>query len=190
MITYLPQQRVLNMAEIVTHGLHNLLPMRGAQVRDALAWLRHIAGALQRYGGQAEVMIAQHHWPVWGEERLREMLRKQRDAYKFLHDQTVRLMNHGYSASEIAEAITLPPALAQDWATHAFYGHLKHNVRAIYQRYLGHYDGNPMNLEALPPVPAARKTVEYMGGAEAVLRRAREDHARGGFLGGLSADKS
>lgn len=190
MITYLPQQRVLNMAEIVTHGLHNLLPMRGAQVRDALAWSRHIAGALQRYGGQAEVMIAQHHWPVWGGERLREMLRKQRDAYKFLHDQTVRLMNHGYSASEIAEAITLPPALAQDWATHAFYGHLKHNVRAIYQRYLGHYDGNPMNLEALPPVPAARKTVEYMGGAEAVLRRAREDHARGGFLGGLSADKS
>lgn len=179
MIMYLPQQRVLNMAEIVTHGLHNLLPMRGAQVRDALAWSRHIAGALQRYGGQAEVMIAQHHWPVWGGERLREMLRKQRDAYKFLHDQTVRLMNHGHSASEIAEAITLPPALAQDWSTHAFYGHLKHNVRAIYQRYLGYYEGNPIQLEALPPVPAARKTVEYMGGAEAVLRRAREDQARG-----------
>ena len=181
MVMYHPQLRVLNMAEIATQNLHNLLPMRGAQVRDALAWSKYIGEALQRFGAGSDVMIAQHHWPVWGGERVRSTLAHQRDTYKYLHDQTVRLMNHGLTAAEIAEQLQLPPSLAQDWSTYPFYGHLKHNVKAIVQRYLGYYDGNPVNLEALPPVPAAKKAVEYMGGADAVLQRARADFDRGEF---------
>jgi len=103
---------------------------------------------------------------------VRSFLGKQRDAYKFVHDQTVRLMNHGYVGAEIAELVKLPASLDQEWSTHSFYGSLKHNIKAIYQRYLGHYDGNPANLDALPPVAAAKKSVEYMGGAEAVLANA------------------
>lgn len=181
MIMYHPQFKVLNMTEIATQNMHNLLPMRGALVRDALSWSKYIGGALHRYGDKADVLIAQHNWPVWGAERLQTTLKNQRDAYKFLHDQTVRLMNHGYVAAEIADVIQMPTSLSQDWSTHPFYGHIKHNIKAIYQRYLGYYDGNPVNLEALPPVPAAKKAVEYMGGADAVLKRAREDYARGEY---------
>jgi alkyl sulfatase BDS1-like metallo-beta-lactamase superfamily hydrolase len=181
MIMAYPQFRVLNMAEIVTQNMHNLLPMRGALVRDPLVWSKYIGGALQRYGAQSDVMIAQHNWPVWGSDRVQSTLKHQRDAYKFVHDQTVRLMNHGYVGSEIAETLAMPPSLTQDWSTHPFYGHLKHNIKAIYQRYLGYYDANPVNLEALPPVPAATKAIEYMGGAQAVLQRARQDYAKGQY---------
>ena len=181
MIMYYPQFRVLNMAEIATQNMHNLLPMRGALVRDALSWSKYIGGALQRYGAKSDVVIAQHNWPVWGAQRVQDFLKRQRDTYKFVHDQTVRLMNQGYVGAEIADAIRMPPSLAQDWSTHPFYGQLKHNVKAIYQRYLGYYDANPASLEALPPVPAAKKAVEYMGGAEAVLKRARDDFAKGEY---------
>ncbi|HSB21969.1 MAG TPA: alkyl sulfatase dimerization domain-containing protein, partial [Burkholderiaceae bacterium] len=159
MIMYYPQLRVLNMAEIATQNFHNLLPLRGALVRDPLVWSKYLGGALDRYGAGSDVLIAQHHWPVWGGERVRAFLAKQRDAYKFLHDQTVRLINHGYVGQEIADMIKLPPSLNQEWSVHAFYGSLKHNVKAIYQRYLGYYDGNPANLDPLPPVAAAKKTV-------------------------------
>ena len=178
MIMYYPQFRVLNMAEIATQNFHNLLPMRGALVRDSLSWSKYIGGALRRYGTSSDVLIAQHNWPVWTGERVRDFLRKQRDAYKFVHDQTVRLMNHGYVGAEIAEMVKLPASLNQEWSAHSFYGNLKHNVRAIYQRYLGHYDGNPANLDALPPAEFAKKSVEYMGGAESALKKAREDYAR------------
>ena len=178
MIMYYPQFRVLNMAEIATQNFHNLLPMRGALVRDSLSWSKYIGGALRRYGDSSDVLIAQHNWPVWTGERVRDFLRKQRDAYKFVHDQTVRLMNHGYVGAEIAEMVKLPASLNQEWSAHSFYGNLKHNVRAIYQRYLGHYDGNPANLDALPPAEFAKKSVEYMGGAESALNKAREDYAR------------
>lgn len=181
LIMYYPQFRVLNMAEITSQNFHNLLPMRGAQVRDALAWSKYIGGALHRYGARSDVLIAQHNWPVWGSERAQAFLKKQRDTYKYVHDQTVRLMNHGYVGAEIAEGLKMPPSLSQEWSTHSFYGHLKHNIKAIYQRYLGYYDGNPANLEALPPVAAAHKTIAYMGGAETVLKRAREDYAKGEF---------
>jgi alkyl sulfatase BDS1-like metallo-beta-lactamase superfamily hydrolase len=178
LIMYYPQFRVLNMTEITTQNFHNLLPMRGALVRDSLAWSKYIGGALHRYGASSEILIAQHNWPVWSGSRVCAFLRNQRDAYKFVHDQTVRLMNYGYVGAEIAERLKLPASLEQEWSTHSFYGSLKHNIKAIYQRYLGYYDGNPANLDALPPVEAARKSVEYMGGAEAVLARAREDYAR------------
>ncbi len=181
MMMFHPQFKVLNTAEVVTQCMHNLLPMRGAQVRDPLAWSRYINETLHRHGDRADILIAQHHWPMWGGERVRAMLRKHRDLYKFLHDQTLRLINRGYVGSEIAEMIQMPDSLAQDWSTHAFYGHLAHNVRAIYQRYLGYYEGNPAQLEALPPAAAARKTIEYMGGADAVLARARADFDRGEY---------
>lgn len=181
MVMHLPALRVLNMAEIASHNLHNLLPMRGALVRDALAWSRHLDNALQRYGAQSDVLIAQHHWPVWGRDRLQHFLRVQRDAYKVMHDQTVRQMNHGLSADDIAERFRWPKALERELSVRPFYGHLKHNIRAIVQRYLGHHDGNPARLEALPPVASARRTIDYMGGAEAVLARARDDFARGEY---------
>ena len=181
MIIHHPGLRVLNMTEISSHNFHNLLPLRGAQARDALAWSRYLDGALQRYGGGADVLIAQHHWPVWGAPAIDGFLRRQRDLYKFVHDQTLRQMNHGRLAGEIAETLTLPASLQADWSAHGFYGTLRHNVKAVVQRYIGWYDGNPAHLDPLPPVESARKTVAYMGGAEAVLTRARADFEAGDY---------
>ena len=181
MIIHHPGLRVLNMTEISSQNFHNLLPLRGAQARDALAWARYLDGALQRYGGQCDVLIAQHHWPVWGGEAIDGFLRRQRDLYKYVHDQTVRLMNHGCLAAEIAELLVLPASLQQDWACHGFYGTVRHNVKAIVQRYLGWYDGNPAHLDPLPPADTARKAIAYMGGAGVVLQRAQADFARGEY---------
>jgi alkyl sulfatase BDS1-like metallo-beta-lactamase superfamily hydrolase len=127
------------------------------------------------------VVFAQHQWPVWGNQRVLDYLGKQRDAYKYLHDQTVRLMNHGYKADEIAERLALPKSLAKTWHVRGYYGTLSHNVKSVYQRYLGWYDANPAHLNPLPPVERGRKYVEYMGGAAAVIERAREDFARGEY---------
>ena len=181
MIIHHPGLRVLNMTEISSQNFHNLLPLRGAQARDALAWSRYLDGALQRYGAQCDVLIAQHHWPVWGGAAIDGFLRRQRDLYKYVHDQTVRLMNHGRLAAEIAELLILPASLQQDWACHGFYGTVRHNVKAIVQRYLGWYDGNPAHLDPLPPAATARKTIAYMGGAAAVLQRAQADFERGEY---------
>jgi len=126
-------------------------------------------------------MCGQHHWPVWGRERIDTMIRQQRDLYKFTHDQTIRLMNHGLTASEIAETIRLPNSLQGAWHTRGYYGHVRHNVKAIYQKYLGWYDANPVHLDPLPPVEAGKKYIAYMGGADALLARAREDFAKGEF---------
>lgn len=181
LIIHHPGLRVLNMTEISSHNFHNLLPLRGAQARDALAWSRYLDGALQRYGAEADVLIAQHHWPVWGSIAIDGFMRRQRDLYKFVHDQTVRLMNHGRLPGEIAEVLQLPASLQRDWSCHGFYGTVRHNVKAIVQRYLGWYDGNPAHLDALPPAEAARKTIAYMGGAAAVLQRAQADFERGEY---------
>jgi alkyl sulfatase BDS1-like metallo-beta-lactamase superfamily hydrolase len=126
-------------------------------------------------------MCGQHHWPVWGFERIDTMIRQQRDLYKFAHDQTIRLMNHGLTATEIAETIKLPASLDGAWHARGYYGHIRHNVKAIYQKYLGWYDANPVHLDPLPPVDAGRKYVEYMGGAVALLERAAKDFAKGEF---------
>lgn len=178
---YVPRYKLLNLAENCTHNFHNLLPFRGADVRDALAWSKYLGEALQMWGGKAEAMCGQHHWPVWGRERIDTMIRQQRDLYKFAHDQTIRLMNHGLTATEIAEAIRLPKSLDGAWHGRGYYGHIRHNVKAIYQKYLGWYDANPVNLDPLPPVESGRKYVEYMGGAQALLDRARKDFANGEF---------
>ena len=150
-------------------------------MRDALAWSKYLGEALQMWGGKADAMCGQHHWPVWGHERIDTMIRQQRDLYKFAHDQTIRLMNHGLTATEIAEAIRLPASLDGAWHGRGYYGHIRHNVKAIYQKYLGWYDANPVNLDPLPPVESGRKYVEYMGGADAILARAAKDFAKGEF---------
>ena len=178
---YLPRYRLLNLAENCTHNFHNLLPFRGADVRDALAWSKYLNEALLMWGDKAEAMCGQHHWPAWGQERIGTMIRQQRDLYKFAHDQTIRLMNHGLTASEIAETVRLPKSLESVWHTRGYYGHIRHNVKAIYQKYLGWYDANPVHLDALPPVEAGKKYVNYMGGADALLARARKDFAGGEF---------
>src|SRR5258706_4894494 len=178
---FVPRYRLLNLAENCTHNVHILLPSRGADVRDALAWSKYLGEALQMWGGKADAMCAQHHWPVWGNERIDTMIRQQRNLYKLAHDQTIRLMNHGLTATEIAETIKLPASLDGAWHARGYYGHIRHNVKAIYQKYLGWYDANPANLDPLPPVAAGKKYVEYMGGADAVLARAAKDFARGEF---------
>jgi alkyl sulfatase BDS1-like metallo-beta-lactamase superfamily hydrolase len=176
-----PGLRALNLAENASHNLHNTYPIRGAQARDANAWAKYLNVALDRFGRDADVAFAQHHWPVWGNRRVLDFLARQRDLYKYLHDQTVRLMNHGWKAVEIAERLTLPKSLGQTWHVRGYYGTLSHNAKAVYQRYLGWYDANPANLNPLPPVERGRKYVEYMGGADAVIRRARQDFAKGEF---------
>ncbi len=137
--------------------------------------------AIERYGEKTDVVIAQHHWPMWGNDRIVPFLAKQRDLYKFIHDQTVRLLNHGLTPTEIAEQLKLPPSLASDWAARGYYGTLSHNAKAVYQFYLGWYDANPADLNPLPRAEEARKRVEYMGGADAVIKRARDDFKAGQY---------
>ena len=178
---FLPRWGVLNMAENATHHLHNFLPLRGAVVRDPRMWAKYLGDALDLFGPRTEVLIAQHHWPVWGTARVRTYLEKQHDLYKFVHDQSVRLLNLGRKPGEIAEEIALPPELAREWYARGYYGSLKHNAKAVYQRYLGWYDGNPAILDAPPPRETAERTIAYMGGVDAAVARAREDFAAGAF---------
>ncbi len=178
---FYPGLRALNLAENATHNLHNIYPIRGAQVRDANAWAKYLDEARDRFARRADVVFAQHHWPVWGNARLLDYLAKQRDAYKYLHDQTLRLMNHGLKPTEIAERLSLPRSLEREWHVRGYYGTFSHNSKAVYQRYLGWYDANPANLDPLPPVERARKYVAYMGGAASAIARAREDFAKGEY---------
>jgi len=171
---YLPQLKALTAAENCLHTLHNTYPIRGAQVRDPLAWSRYLNRTIDRWAADAEVMFGMHHWPVWGSERILEMLMASRDAYRYINDETLRLANQGLTPAEIAEEVRFPPELARHWAVREYYGTVSHNVKATYTRYLGWFDGNPARLEPLPPVPAAERYVEYMGGADQVITRARE----------------
>ncbi len=172
---YFPQFKTLCMAENATHTQHNVLTLRGALVRDAKVWAQYLDDALVRYGDKAEVLFAQHHWPTWGGARIREYLADQRDMYAFLDSQTLRLINQGLTPTEIAAKLaTLPPRLAGKWYSRDYYGSLSHNVRAVYQRYMGFYDGNPANLDPLPPEEAGKRYVEAMGGPDAVLAGARK----------------
>ncbi len=171
---YFPARNVLCMAENALHSMHNILTLRGAEVRDAQAWSRYLDESLRRYGSKAQVLFATHHWPTWGNENIRDFLSIQRDLYGFLHDQTVRLINLGYTPGEIAEQLVLPPALAVQDCTQGFYGSLSHNVKGIYQRYLGWYDANPANLWPLPPQHEARQWVRLLGGVEPALAALRQ----------------
>ncbi|MBL8485776.1 MAG: MBL fold metallo-hydrolase [Rhodocyclaceae bacterium] len=178
---YFPRFKALNMAENATHNMHNLLPFRGAEVRDPKGWSQYLGEALEAFGGEAEVLLAQHQWPTFGNARLREFLARQRDLYKYLHDQTLRLLNHGHTPTEISEVLRLPASLEGEWSVRGYYGTVSHNAKAIYQRYLGWYDANPAHLNPLPPGEAGRKYVEYMGGAAALMEKARRDFERGEY---------
>jgi alkyl sulfatase BDS1-like metallo-beta-lactamase superfamily hydrolase len=181
MLIYLPQSHVLDVAEDAIHTLHNLLPFRGAVVRDANGWSQYLNAALEQFGSDARVLIAQHQWPVWGNERVRAHLANQRDLYKYVHDQTIRMMNQGLGPTEIAEALTMPPGLENDWSARGYYGTISHDSKAVYQRYLGWYDGNPATLNRLPRVEEAKQYLEYMGGSAAVIARARNDFKAGRY---------
>jgi alkyl sulfatase BDS1-like metallo-beta-lactamase superfamily hydrolase len=178
---YLPDRKALCMAEIATHNLHNVYTLRGAKIRNSLAWSQHINNAIHLWCDDAEVVFSSHHWPTWDRENILAYMKGQRDLYRYLHDETLRLANHGYTPVEIAEMIELPDGIGQTFANRGYYGSVNHNVKAIYVYYLGWFDGNPSNLHPLPPVETAKKTVEYMGGAEAVLAKARDDYDRGEY---------
>ena len=178
---WFPELRALCMAENCTHNLHNLYTLRGAQVRDALAWAKYLDESIVRYEGKTDLVFTSHHWPVWGAEASMRYLATQRDLYKYLHDQTLRHANKGLTMLECAEAVRLPEALASEWCNRPYYGTVNHNVKAVYQRYLGWFSGNPADLHPLPPVAAAAKYVSYMGGAGAVVARARTDFEAGEY---------
>ncbi|MFD1933216.1 MULTISPECIES: alkyl/aryl-sulfatase [Nonomuraea] len=164
-----PDRRALCMAENATHNQHNILTLRGAVVRDARVWARYLTEAIALFADKADVAFASHHWPTWEKDNIVRFLSEQRDLYAYLHDQTLRLLNRGLTGIEIAEGMQMPPALEQAWHTHGYYGSVSHNVKAIYQRYLGWFDGNPAHLWEHPPVEQARRYVECLGGTAAVV---------------------
>ena len=169
-----PDRQALCMAENATHTLHNILTIRGALVRDPRIWARYLTEAIDRFEGRFEVVFASHHWPTWGRERCVTFLEQQRDLYSYLHDQTLRMLNAGLTGPEIAEAMVLPPALEQAWHARGHYGSVSHNVKAIYQRYMGWYDGNPARLWQHAPEEAGKRYVAAMGGAGAAVAIARK----------------
>ncbi len=178
---FFPDHGWLCMAENCTHTMHNLVPIRGAQARDSLAWSKYIGEAMELFGARTELMFASHHWPRWGRDDVHHFLGLQRDLYRWMHDQTMRLANHGLVAAEIAEALTLPPEFVTESHTTGYYGHLVHNVKAIHQRYLSWYDGNPARLHQHPPVEAGRRYVQLAGGADALLASARRSFDEGDY---------
>ena len=180
MTFYLPDRKVFCGAEIASHTLHNIYTLRGTQIRDSLRWSGYIDEAMRLFP-EAEIFAGSHNWPIWGRERVREFLGVQRDTYKYLHDQTIRLANQGLTPNEIAEEMSLPESLSRGLSNADYYGTVKHNVKGIYQRYFGWYDGNPANLDPLPPVEAGERYVQFMGGAQNVLQQAEASFAKGEY---------
>jgi alkyl sulfatase BDS1-like metallo-beta-lactamase superfamily hydrolase len=178
---HLPESSALCIADNAARAMHNLLTLRGALVRDPRLWANYLDEAIELFGERSDVLLSGHHWPRWGSAEIVDYLEKQRDLYAYLHDQTLRLLNKGHTGPEIAELIELPPSLAREWHCREYYGSVSHNAKAIYQRYMGWFDGNPAHLWEHPPVERARRYVEAMGGAEAVLERAREFFAAGDY---------
>ena len=178
---YFPKFRALCMAENATHNLHNLLTLRGALVRDPRAWAGYLTEAIDTFAERTDVVFASHHWPTWGHDRIVEYLSLQRDLYAYLHDQTLRQLNQGFTGIEIAENFAMPPALERAWHTHGYYGSVNHNVKAVYQRYMGWFDGNPGRLWQHPPEAAGPRYVAAMGGIERVVDIAREAFECGDF---------
>ncbi len=178
---YFPRYRALCAAENTSHVMHNLLTLRGALVRDPHIWAYYLTETITLWGDELDLVFASHHWPTWGRADAVEFLSMQRDMYAYLHDQTLRLLNQGYVGAEIAEVMEMPPALVNAWHTHGYYGSVSHNVKAVYQRYLGWFDGNPAHLWSHPPVEAARRYVDAMGGADAALAVARRAYDDGDY---------
>ncbi|MEM1113320.1 MAG: alkyl sulfatase dimerization domain-containing protein [Pseudomonadota bacterium] len=177
---YIPAKKAYCGAEVVSRHMHNLYTLRGAEVRDALKWSYYIDEVIGLFS-DVEVYFGSHHWPLWGNTDIIDFLKKQRDGYRYIHDQTLRLAAQGQTPREIAEEIAMPESLRTSFSNRGYYGTLKHNAKAVYQRYFGWYDGNPANLDPLPPVESAQRYVEAMGGADAVLVRAQEDYQAGEY---------
>lgn len=173
MLIHFPKLRLLCAAEDLNHLMHNLYTLRGAQVRDAATWWKTLNDTIRLFGDDTDVVVGQHGWPRWGTADIREYLANQRDLYKFIHDETLRLANRGLTMTEIAEELRLPAGLEKEWYSHGYYGSLSHNAKAVYQRYLGWYDSHPAHLNQLPPTEAGPRYVEFMGGADAVIEKAR-----------------
>lgn len=176
----IPEKKAYGGAENLAQTMHNLLPVRGAKVRDALRWSEYMDQALEQTAG-AEVYFGQHNWPIWGHERIAKFITMHRDVYKYTHDQTVRLINAGYTPREIAEKIRLPKALDAYFGARGYYGDLRHNAKAVYQQYMGAYDGNPANLNSLPPQESAQRYVELMGGVDKVVAAAQKAFNKGDY---------
>lgn len=181
MNTWFPQKNALWMAENCTGTLHNLYTLRGAQVRDGQAWAEYLMETLKLYGEKAEVVFQAHNWPHWGNDTIREYITNTAAVYKFINDQTLFYLNQGYTSAEIAHMIELPEELAKVWYTRQYYGTVAHNSKAVYQKYMGWYDANPVHLGQLPPAESAKKYVEYLGDVSEVLRKAREDYGKGEY---------
>ena len=178
---YFPRFRALCMAENATHNLHNLLTLRGALVRDPHGWAGYLTEAIDTFADRADVVFASHHWPTWGKEQIVEFLSLQRDLYAYLHDQTLRQLNQGYTGIEIAETFAMPPALERAWHAHGYYGSVSHNVKAVYQRYMGWFDGNPARLWPHPPEAIGPRYVAAMGGLDRVVELAKAACDEGDF---------
>jgi alkyl sulfatase BDS1-like metallo-beta-lactamase superfamily hydrolase len=176
----IPEKKTYGGAENLAQTMHNLLPIRGAKVRDALRWAEYMQQALDQLA-DAEIYVGQHNWPIWGKARIAEFITKHRDVYKYTHDQTVRLMNAGYTPREIADAVKLPKSLSENFGARGYYGDLRHNVKAVYQFYLGAYDGNPVNLNPLPPQESAKRYLELIGGADKAVSAAQAAFDKGDY---------
>jgi alkyl sulfatase BDS1-like metallo-beta-lactamase superfamily hydrolase len=181
MLWFVEEKKAISAAEDCTHTLHNTYSLRGAKIREPLPWSKYLNQALVMWGDKAEVMFAQHHWPTFGNSEVKKLLKSQRDLYRYINDQTLRLVNEGYTMREIAEQFELPASLANTWANRGYYGSVYHDVAATYVLYLGWFDGNPATLHELPPVEASQKYVEFMGGADAVLAKAKESYDKGDY---------
>ncbi|CAM3259120.1 alkyl/aryl-sulfatase [Vibrio diazotrophicus] len=181
MNTWFPDKKALWMAENTTNTMHNILTLRGAQVRDALKWSSYLQETIEMWGDDVQVKFQSHHWPKWGNEEIVDYFKTQRDMYKYTHDQSVRLMNQGYTGEEISEIIKFPDEIENTWSSRGYYGTLRHNSRAVYQRYMGWYNGNPSDLNNLPPTNAAVEYVEYMGGEKAIIEKAQKDFDAGKY---------
>ncbi|MBF8755456.1 alkyl/aryl-sulfatase [Pseudomonas guariconensis] len=181
MLYYIHEKKALNTAEDSTHTLHNTYSLRGAKIREPLPWSKYLNEALKMWGDDVQVMYAMHHWPVWGNKEVRDQLSSQRDMYRYINDETLRLANKGLTMTEIAEQVKLPKGIAQRFSNRGYYGSLNHNVKATYVLYLGWFIGNPATLHELPPVEAAKRYVDMMGGADAVLKKAKEYYDKGDY---------
>lgn len=181
MNTYFPDKKALWLAENCTASMHNIYTLRGAEVRDANSWARYITEAQSLFGKDAEVVFQSHNWPHWSNNVIQEYMTNTAAVYKFMHDQTLLYINQGYTSTEIANMIELPEALNKVWYTRQYYGTLKHNVKAIYQKYMGWYDANPVHLDELEPTEYAKKLVEYLGDADKVLEMAKSDYEKGEY---------
>ncbi len=183
MNTWFPEFGALWLAENCTGTLHNLYTLRGAQVRDGAAWADYICDAVTLYGDEVEVTFQSHNWPHWGNDVANEYMINTAAIYRFINDQTLTYINQGYTSDEISNMIKLPAPIEKNWYTRQYYGTLSHNSKAVYQRYMGWYDANPVNLDPLPPTESAKKWQEYLklGSIEDVLRQAKRDFDKGQF---------